>query len=274
MQTVSNRKAEGRWRAVRNSQMPPRFPILLERFISILAIHLVYTMRHASSLLPMRASTNIMTERTWKGFQTLSHDLIDLLVAHCEEDETQGVTGEAHGVWISTDRSPFGVFKLNSGETNPKPDFSLPASSPLASVAIALATFADTTRDERFLFHHYVTHVAPLMVPNEHPRNPWKMHYPAAAMNQISPHQKALHSAILAHAAFNIAHLQDGDFYMFEVASKHYGMAMRHLLPQFTHSDDVDFTVMIAVVMSLMFAEVCHCHDHVGPCIPVLTVSK
>ncbi|KPM38575.1 hypothetical protein AK830_g7980 [Neonectria ditissima] len=92
------------------------------------------------------------------------------------------------------------------------------------------------------------------MMPYEHPRNPWKSQYPATALDLVSAGQKSLYSAMLAHAAFNVAHLRGVDVEMLALGSKHYGHAIQELLKTIAR-EDVDFPGSMASMMTLMFAE-------------------
>ncbi|GKZ27590.1 hypothetical protein AbraIFM66951_005982 [Aspergillus brasiliensis] len=119
-----------------------------------------------------------------------------------------------------------------------------------------LVPFPDRTRLERYLFHHYVTQVAVIMMPYDHPKNPWVTYFPAAALQlRGSGQYDALYSAMLAQAAFNLGQLgvrrDESHPSMIESALSHYGNAMRTLLSVIGRSD-----VDIATVMTLMMAEV------------------
>ena len=116
-------------------------------------------------------------------------------------------------------------------------------------------TFPEWTVGEKFLFHHYVSHVANIMMPYEHPRNPWKSHYPAVALEMASLKQNFLYSAMLAHAAFNIAHLRGNDDGFLRVGMKQYGDAIQALIHSIGQ-ESLDFPATMASIMTLMFAEV------------------
>lgn len=171
----------------------------------------------------------------------------------------------AYALCLTTKHNPFGAFPLE-GENNIGKESVFPTLPTITPIARALTTSPDWIGDERYLFHHYITHVASLMLPYRHPRNPWQMHYPAAATNPDSLHQKPLHNAILAHAAYNVAHLRNGEIGMLDTASKYYGKALQDVASQVAGSSPVDFNILIAVVMSLMFAEVCHCPEKIVEC--------
>jgi hypothetical protein len=118
-----------------------------------------------------------------------------------------------------------------------------------------MTTFPDWTTDEKFLFHHYVSHVAIIMMPYKHPRNPWKSHYPAVALELASLRQRLLYTAMIAHAAFNIARLRGNDAGFLRLGMKHYGNAIRALIHAIGR-EGLDFPATMASIITLMFAEV------------------
>lgn len=153
--------------------------------------------------------------------------------------------------------NPFSVFVL---EAQPRLSHQIPLKpeepeESSISILPMMTTFPDGPTGEKFLFHHYVNHVAIIMMPYEHPRNPWRSHYPAVALELASVRQGFLYNAIIAHAAFNVGRLRgnDGDF--LRLGMNHYGNAINGL----SHAigrEDLDFPATIASIISLMFAEV------------------
>ncbi len=109
------------------------------------------------------------------------------------------------------------------------------------------------------------------MMPFEDHRNPWQSHYPTAALQNGSIEQKSLYKAMLAHAAFNLAHMVDGKEKMFGLATRYYTSAIEGLRHQVAEKQQ-DYGRFLAAVMTLMFVEVsipqlgCS-HDH-GELIP------
>jgi hypothetical protein len=188
------------------------------------------------------------------------------MLSHCDgEDELYFAMGVSSG-----QHNPFSVFPVT--QVNPltpvasatpithkgtmsTPDDIFVADRPLEKLIRPLVAFPDLPYAERSLFHHYVNHVAALMMPYEHPRNPWKFDYPATALYQVSSNQKALYNAMLAQAAFNLSHLGSKGSEMFSVGSQHYNHALQQLIPQISYEKN-DFSAMIASMMTLMFAEV------------------
>ncbi|KAH7057350.1 fungal-specific transcription factor domain-containing protein [Macrophomina phaseolina] len=237
-------------------------------------------------------------ESTWAGFPTLSPDLVDLLVAQCDENYTRD---SALGPLQPVQHNPFFTFAvappcaLKAGaesEVELPLDLQIDSSvdlgmncfaelpiqdssaqlqvvssaelgmDSLAGLAVsfanqtphALEAFPDTTPAERSLFHHYVSHVAAIMMPYEHARNPWKLHYPAVARGRTFPDQAALYHAMLSQAAFNISNLRAGDDAMAATGCRHYAAAIRQLM--FVIGDNVnDFGALLASIMTLVFAE-------------------
>ena len=139
--------------------------------------------------------------------------------------------------------------------SEPGMDFPVELAVSLASqIPHTMEAFPDTTPAERSLFHHYISHVAVIMMPYEHARNPWKLYYPAVAHGRAFPDQTALYHAMLSQAAFNISHLRSGDLIMTAAGTQHYAAAIRHLVPVI--GDKVnDFGSLLASIMTLIFAE-------------------
>lgn len=113
----------------------------------------------------------------------------------------------------------------------------------------------DLTWVERFLFHHYISHVAYLMMPYEHPRSPWTSLYPTIALQGTSASAKALYHSLIAHSAFNVARLRNQDQDISTVGFKSYGFAIQNLLPGMDHKME-DFAVAFAAIMTFVMAEV------------------
>lgn len=109
--------------------------------------------------------------------------------------------------------------------------------------------------DEAFVFQHYVNHVAYIMMPYEDSRNPWQSSYPAVALYHMSKHQRSLCMALLAQAAFNLAHLGCQHQRMLELAIKYYASAMEELRFSLMEQQK-DYGTFIACIMTLMFVEV------------------
>lgn len=113
----------------------------------------------------------------------------------------------------------------------------------------------NASRQERFLFAHYRTHVARLMVPFELPHNPWIHLFPAAATALLSRNVKILFHALIAHAAFNLANLCIDNKMLPTVGDMYYHKAVTGLLDILTQSTTHN-DAALATVLNLMYAEV------------------
>ncbi|GAB1194712.1 hypothetical protein APSETT444_003958 [Aspergillus pseudonomiae] len=108
---------------------------------------------------------------------------------------------------------------------------------------------------EKMLFHHYVNYVASIMMPFEHPWNPWKRHYPVVSLQYSESGEKALYHAILAHAAFNFANLGHDRQKMMQLAASNYNASIQYVNDSIQASGR-DFDSTLAAIMTLMMAEV------------------
>jgi len=183
---------------------------------------------------------------TWHGIPDFTSDLVDILIAQTEENCLS-----SKETWQPGRYNPFGVFPVHR-----QTDIS---NAERSSALLMRPLLVDTTSssEERFLFHHYVTHVAQIMMPFEDTRNPWLVEYPAVAIARGSNEQKALYSGVLAHAAFNLVHLY-GDRYEWAsyLAAKHYDNAIS-LVTTSIKGASRDNGGLQAAIMTLMMAEVC-----------------
>lgn len=195
---------------------------------------------------------------------------MDYLIAQCDDSDHNG-TQEIS--LMEATLSPFTVFSTAIPATS---EDLLPPEIPVSTTVVTLANVSDSQRDhdlrlnhtlssaligipdwshsDRFLLDHYVNHVARLMMPFHHSRNPWKTHYPAVASRMRLSSERALHSAILAHAAFNLSVLRGDEENMFAAGSRYYSTAIQHLVPNLTLHEEASSTV--AAIMTLMMAEV------------------
>ncbi|KAK7579427.1 hypothetical protein V3481_015225 [Fusarium oxysporum f. sp. vasinfectum] len=211
----------------------------------------------------VRPSLCSCQELTWAGFETLSSELLDLLILSCDENpcHTQAYIHHERSSWTPKCHNPFSVFSL-------RPEVLTPLRSSLNPTPLeelkpppqSLDSITGPLQDERFLFHHYVTHVAFIMLPYEHPYNPWQCYWATAALHLALSGQKVLYRAILAHSAFNIAHLLGNDAKMANTALRYYNAALSHLTHDLVHSK-TDSSAMLASIMSLMFAEAYRGHS-------------
>ncbi|KAH7156572.1 fungal-specific transcription factor domain-containing protein [Dactylonectria macrodidyma] len=197
---------------------------------------------------------------TWKGIEVLPSDVVDLLISECDEVEASGVelpTDQSYSTssWKAITHNPFSTFQGTRPRPPPQPQSAqAPLSLVPSSIPQTMESFPDSTLDEIFLFNHYVTHAAVIMMPYEHPRNPWQSQYPATALALLSSGHKSMYNAMLSHAAFNVAHLRGLDTKMLRLGAKYYGEAIQELLHTIA-GDNLDFPTTMASMMSLMFAE-------------------
>ncbi|KAF5632622.1 hypothetical protein F25303_9353 [Fusarium sp. NRRL 25303] len=98
------------------------------------------------------------------------------------------------------------------------------------------------------------------MLPYEHPYNPWQCYWATAALQFALSGQEVLYKAMLAHSAFNIAHLRGNDANMATMALRYYNEALLYLKDNLGHSK-TDSSAMLASIMSLMFAEAYRGHS-------------
>lgn len=195
---------------------------------------------------------SLSCESTWGNTQVLDSELVDFLIARCDEEDVD--TGRGIQLALQTlATNPFSAFKLNPVR-NVREDKDGTTETSLSLVQLLYNR--DQAATERHLFHHYVNHLAFIMMPFEHPRNPWKSSYPAVALQHSSLGQRALYNAILAHSAFHLSQLSADKRHMTMVAVKHYNLA----IPFLTESlgcQDAHYAEMLAAISTLMLAEVC-----------------
>ncbi|KAJ5374855.1 fungal-specific transcription factor domain-containing protein [Penicillium concentricum] len=182
-------------------------------------------------------------ERTWENCAPLDSDVLDILIAQCDEFEANKFPCPA-----VVDHNPFLVFPA------------MPPTSLTSTVNLVLANGGTHARhansEDKFLFHHYVNYVASVMMPFEHPWNPWKLYYPSVSLKYSVPGERALYHAVLAQAAFNLAHLGGGTADMMRLAARHYNASIQHINNGIQTSADKDPGPILAAIMTLMMAEV------------------
>jgi hypothetical protein len=195
----------------------------------------------------------IVAEETWKGIDVLDTDLVDYLTSQWDPEPVADPVGVISTPLRLPAFNPFGMFRLDEDEGNTQSPLSTPC--PISMLNYDPLAPMSLSREERGLFHHYVNHVAVAMMPFEHPRNPWTSSYPARALHNTSKRQKPLFNALLAHAAFSVAHLSPVRDEKMAVAFKYYGLSIRQLMDTFEQEEQPSADVL-AVVMTLMMAEV------------------
>lgn len=188
----------------------------------------------------------ISCERTWGDLPPLESHVVDLLIAQCDGMEIDINQHFLSGV--ADNYNPFLVFSGSSPTS-----LGSTVNHVLANGGVH-ATHANS--DDNGLFHHYANYVASVMMPFEHPWNPWKKYYPAVSLNYSAPGERALYHAILAHAAFNLAHLGADTTKMMRLAANHYNTSIQHINEAIQLSEDKGSGGTLAAIMTLMMAEV------------------
>jgi hypothetical protein len=164
---------------------------------------------------------------------TLDPDQIDHYVSLCDSAEH---VRDPNVQWVLQSNIPFGVFS----------PYSIPRGQ----------GWGDLLRDEEaFLFKHYVSHVAQLMMPYDDCRNPWMSSYPAEALSSSSKMQKVLFHAMLAQSALNLAHLGCSRENLLLQAGNYYAIALNELRGCMEDTP-TDYAGFIAAISTLMFVEV------------------
>lgn len=198
--------------------------------------------------------SDVGAEATWKDIPILDSESVDCLISQCDPEQTADATGVFQTAFFAPSCNPFTAFRLDHvvSQTGlvPANPWDMIDYDPLRAVCSI-----SSTREERMLFHHYVNHVAVIMMPFEHPKNPWKSSYPARALQGPSTTQKSLFNALLAHAAFSMTHLTISSHENMAMASKYYGLSLRQLLESL-NTDTQPTTDTLATVLTLMMAEV------------------
>lgn len=175
--------------------------------------------------------------------------MVDHLISHCDaENEVETLQ---HIVWEPSRHSPFSVFRAAVSSQ----DSDALLRDDVQEIPRSLDLCPDSSSKEIFLFHHYVTQVSIIMMPYQHPRNPWSLQYPAVALELFNEGQKALYNAILAQSAFHIAYLRGYDRTMLGIASTNYASSIKQLLPRIGYRQN-DFPSLIAPILTLLFSEV------------------
>ncbi|EAW12383.1 fungal specific transcription factor domain-containing protein [Aspergillus clavatus NRRL 1] len=200
-------------------------------------------------------------ERTWDNIPIFSSDWIDLLIAECDDTEKPS----SRRGRLAVEYNPFSVFPvISTAKQRRRPSWPYTFNRGWESGGLMPAGPRDC-----YLFHHYVTHVAIHMMPFDHPLNPWKLYYPSVALQLSNPEEKAMYHALLAHAAFSLAHLSSpGRITMDALAVWHYNASIKHL-NQVLQSVEPNHrsSTTLAAIMTLMMAEVysgqsCRWHYH------------
>lgn len=117
------------------------------------------------------------------------------------------------------------------------------------------------------LLHHYVNHVASLMMPVDSEANPWRSLYPAVAMSDRTPAARSLHDALLSQSAFHLS-VRNADKLdlarQYELlGTRFYCSALKMLSTSLKQQMD-DYIAGAAVLHTLSQIEVCRKFDYYG----------
>jgi hypothetical protein len=196
----------------------------------------------------------------------LGSDHVDALIAQWDEDEG----GISHVVLKDCSFSPFSMLRIELAPTEILPREDLPTvvlhGSPSWPLALSTSPFTSKLNPAlspampengaaAFLFHHYVNHIAPLMMPFEDARNPWKYMYPAVALEYNSKEQKCLYRGMQAQAAFHLAQLRCDSDKMQALGTNRYVFAMEQLRESIAE-ESKDYSTFLAAAITLMMVEV------------------
>lgn len=183
---------------------------------------------------------------------------MEFLILQCDDSIELSRDLVASRIGLKPSHNPFSVFPID----HPREKFHWYELSPLEnlsdSIPQSLPFDADASAADSTLLQHYVNHVALLMMPYEHSRNPWKLHYPLTALSCISSNQSTLYHALLAQSAFNIAQLRGNDISMVEAGLRHYDLAIRQLSRSLDNGkeENTNLRALFAAIMTLLFVEV------------------
>lgn len=194
---------------------------------------------------PHKFHSLISADDTWKNIPIFDSDLVDCLISESDPEIPADLARVINTAFETPSFNPFGMFRLNHSA----------ATSPLNAIQLVPPGIDFMNSEEKFLFNHYVNYVAVVMMPFDHPKNPWKSSYPARALFCSSATQKSLFSALLAQTAFNLAHLSPMKSHYMVMASKYYSLAMAQLMGMLNAEEKLNADVL-ATIMTLMMAEV------------------
>jgi hypothetical protein len=177
---------------------------------------------------------------TWRGHETYSFANIDSLIAQCD------LLQDSHAI-SSLSFGPFTVFRTAE---IPSPQ------APPSDMNVLGENFQDRELNASagFLFYHYSTHIAPMVMPFQDRRNPWQSSYPLMARCGNSHGRRSLLHAMLAQAAGNLCHMGYQKEAMSTFALKHRILAITELRKELSFSND--FCIVMASILTLIMAEV------------------
>ncbi|KAM0257248.1 hypothetical protein ACHAQJ_004486 [Trichoderma viride] len=221
-------------------------------------------------------------EHTWRGWPTFNEGRLQRLI---DEMDSIGITLVEHPPFPnpfkvfhasqSMNRSALDSPATDSSSSNLRYIDSPPCFSPSErllpspysedrysipqSLATTISDLLSTSRDEAMIFYHYVTWIAPLMIPVDSAENPWKSVYPSTALQDSSAASRALYHAILAQSSFNLANLHEENRETYRqkesVALEHYGASLRELSQCLNYTKEAEYNACAATLYTLMISE-------------------
>lgn len=159
--------------------------------------------------------------------------------------ETLGAFNDYGAIRIVRSAGPFKLF-LAGGLVSRNP-----------TILYTTSSSSEPDASSRFLFHHYLSHVAPNMMPFQDSRNPWLSLYPLLAKTGKSLEQRALFNAMLAQAAGNLACMDANAEKMSVLTIKFYAKSLQYLREAIS-KERKDFSTILASVLTLIMAEESH----------------
>ncbi|PKK43540.1 hypothetical protein CI102_12124 [Trichoderma harzianum] len=206
---------------------------------------------------PPLSRRSLDSAHTWDGWPILDDEQLERLI----DGDING-SGTQIG---QLEANPFTVFETSNNHTSPKnspyedlvqPHHPLPKKSQVPRSILPIPNTFRSNSDDAAVFYHYMTWVAPLMVPVDDADNPWKSVYPSTALQDTSPASCALYHAILAQAAFNLANLygdtnDDGPKKTAQ-GLEHYGASLHQLYKCLGSSTEEEYDACMATLYTLV----------------------
>ncbi|KAF3076667.1 hypothetical protein CFAM422_001845 [Trichoderma lentiforme] len=200
---------------------------------------------------PPLSRRSLDSAHTWDGWPILDDEQLERLI----DGDIDG-SGTQIG---QLEANPFTEELANLGNEIRDVTDSIAALPKKSQVPRSILPIPNTFRsnsDDAAVFYHYMTWVAPLMVPVDDADNPWKSVYPSTALQDTSPASCALYHAILAQAAFNLANLygdtnDDGPKKTAQ-GLEHYGASLHQLYKCLGSSTEEEYDACMATLYTLV----------------------
>ncbi|KAJ5594805.1 uncharacterized protein N7459_001013 [Penicillium hispanicum] len=175
---------------------------------------------------------------------------------------------EADPLWHQDDLVALVRCNMSSGTTNKAT--SMPRNQSMSSIrsvspdlALSVSLFQD--RETSMLMHHYTTHVAELLQPVLHPKNPWRTTYfqfalegcPGSPLTQASLSSSnvstAIFHSVLSSAAFHLRNATGGSKMFHRLGLQHRAKALKALNLALVHPcDSHTYTRYLTAMLSLV----------------------